>query len=76
MTLIPLLLLFLVGSMHCACFKDMEHKNKTWKWNDTLGSKHTEIKSAEDCLNLCVDDYECMAFTFKVSISYASIRYL
>lgn len=67
MTLVPMMLLFLVGSIHCACFKNMEDKNGTWKWNSKIGSKFMDIRSEEDCLERCLDDYKCMAITYKVS---------
>ena len=34
----------------------------------TLGSKEKNILSDEECLSKCVDDYECMAFTYKVRL--------
>ena len=34
----------------------------------TLGSKEQNILSVEECLSKCVDDYECMALTYKVRL--------
>jgi hypothetical protein len=33
-----------------------------------LGSKKQNILSVEECLSKCVDDYECMALTYKVRL--------
>ena len=31
-----------------------------------IGSKYENIDSTDDCLELCLEDFECVAINFKV----------
>ena len=59
---------FLLGGVHSSCFRLKEGENSSWEWSPKIGSKKHDVASVEDCQKICVDNYECVAMTYKVRL--------
>ena len=59
---------FLLEGVHSSCFRHKEGENSSWEWSQKIGYMTEDVVSLGDCQKLCVNDYDCVAMTYKVRL--------